>query len=274
MTERDGAFTDRLLGCVDALLVVVNENELRAVLGLMEPVSGSLVEATRNSTTFTIGMYGQFLTAVVQTSPGGQGFDGAEQKTMRAISVVKPSLVISVGVAFGRSEVEQKLGDVIVCKMVNDYTHKRLGVEEVRIRNPQPPVSPRLFNLFKNSLGWRKERAPNDFCTVKSGPLVSGPDLVDDPVEKEKRFKVFGDAIGGEMEGAAILSAIHAVQGDYKPEGIIIKAISDWADGRKNKEWQPFAAHAAAHYVLHHLKKREAFKDLGRKGNIVIGYLT
>ena len=58
----------------------------------MEPIraGGKIVQATSNSVTFLIGMYGKFLSAVVQTSPGGQGFNGAEQKTIRAIEVVKP----------------------------------------------------------------------------------------------------------------------------------------------------------------------------------------
>jgi nucleoside phosphorylase len=260
--------TDALLDKVDVLLMVVNENELRAVLGLMGPVHGGIVEAIRDSVTFMIGRFGHFLAAVVRTSPGGQGFDGAEQKTTRAVRVVRPSLVISVGVAFGKSPHTQRLGDVIVCSVINDYTHKRNGVKEVRLRSPQPPVSHRLLNLFQNQVGWRERRSqadPRDLCRVIVGPMVSGPNLIDDPTEKEKLLDMFKDAIGGEMEGAAILSAIHGIPGDQKPEGIIIKAICDWADGNKSKEWQPFASHVAASYVLHHLKKREAFGDLARK---------
>ena len=267
LTEVDRSYTKQLLACVDVLLMVVNDNEYRAVLGLMESIKagGKIVQATSNSVTFLIGMYGKFLSAVVKTSPGGQGFNGAEQKTIRAVEVVKPSVVISVGVAYGKSKESQQLGDVLVCELVNDYTYKRLGVDETRIRNPQPPVGGRLLDIFENYVGWRKERGKGEFCRVKVGPLVSGPDLVDNRGEKEKIFKIFRDAIGGEMEGAAILSAIHGIKGTHKPEGIVIKAICDWGDGSKNKQWQPFAAHAAADYVLHHLKK-EAFGDLARKG--------
>ena len=237
--------------------MVVNENEYNAVLGLMKPIESvnKIIVFTQKSVTFLIGKYGKYRTAVVQTSPGGQGPDAAEQKTVRAIEVAKPSVVISVGVAYGKSKETQRLGDVLVCNLVHDYSHKRLG-EETRIRNPQYPVGGSLLDIFKTFVGWRKERGSGENCEVKVGPLVSDSNLIDNLQEKEKILKIFPDAIGGEMEGAAIMSAIHGIQGTHKPEGIVIKAICDWGDGSKNKQWQPFAAHAAADYVLHHMKKR------------------
>ena len=266
LTEIDDSQSEEILKSVDILLMVVNENEYRAVLGLMKPIESEekIVQFTQKGVTFLIGKYGKYRTAVVQTSPGGQGPDGAEKKTIRAVEVLKPSVVISVGVAYGKSKETQQLGDVLVCNLVHDYTYKRLGENETRIRNPQLPVGGRLLDIFKNCVGWRKERGNGEICRVKVGPLVSGPYLIDNLQEKEKVFKTFPDAIGGEMEGAAIMSAIHG--STPKPEGIVIKAICDWGDGSKNKQWQPFAAHAAADYVLHHMKK-EAFADLIHKVN-------
>ena len=241
--------------------MVVNKNEYRAVLGLMKPIEsvGKIIKFTEDGVTFMIGKYGEYRTAVVQTSPGGHGFDGAVQKTIRAVDVLKPSVVISVGVAYGKSKETQRLGDVLVCNLVHDYAHKRLGKKETCIRNPQFPVGGRLLDIFKNCLGWRKERGNGEICSVKFGPLVSDSNLIDNLQEKEKILKAFPDAIGGEMEGASIMSAIQ--DRSYKLEGIVIKAICDWGDGSKNKQWQPFAAHAAADYVLHQMKK-ETFGDL------------
>lgn len=252
---------NKVLKDVVVMLMVVNENELRAVIGLMKPLSipgtnAEIIRVDRNGVTFLIGKYGRFVSAIVQTSPGGMGFDGAERKTERAIEVIKPTAVISVGVAFGRDEESQNLADVIVCEIINDYTYQRRGVKGNRIRSPYPPVGARLLNIFKNALGWKLERAPGDVIKVIKAPLISGPYLIDNPADKKELFELFPDAKGGEMEGAAILSAIHGIEGDHKPEGIVIKAICDWGDGKKDKKWQPFAAHAAASYVLHHLQNR------------------
>lgn len=242
--------------------MVVNPNEYRAVMGCMKFVSGrkKFIEVNRNDVVFQIGMYGSFVSAVVQTSPGGLGYDGAERKTERAIKAVNPSIVISVGVAFGKDEKSQQLGDVIVAEMVHDYTYQRRGKDgDVRIRSPQPPVSKRLYGIFKNDSGWQLKRPTGDVCKVITGPIICGPLVVDNLEEKKELFERFPDAKGGEMEGAGILSACET---GSKPDGIIIKAICDWGDGNKQKGWQPFAAHAAASYVLHHLKKRGTYEAL------------
>ena len=58
------------------------------------------------------------------------------------------------------------------------------------------------------------------------------------------------------------MSAVRAILGN-RLEAFVIKALAivDWADGTKGKEWQPFAAHAAASYVLYHMKTNK-FKEL------------
>lgn len=249
---------DNLISQVEALLMVVNQNELRAVIGLMKPISGNegLIQVNRNDVTFLIGVYGLFVSAIVQTSPGGAGADGAERKTVRAIEVVNPSIVIGVGVAFGRDEESQQLGDVIVGTVIQDYTYQRIGpAGKTRNRSAQPSVSPSLLNIFKNSLGWRTRYK---VCNVTTAPLISGPNLIDDLEIKKQLFQQFPDAKGGEMEGAAIL---HAIQGS-KVKVIIVKAICDWGDGKKQKDWQPFAAHAAASYVLHQLQNRGTYEQV------------
>ena len=105
---------------------------------------------------------------------------------------------------------------------------------------------------------------PDDPVTVKIDPIISGPNLIDSLEEKNKLTAYFPDAEGGEMEGAGIMFAVQSVPGN-NPEAIVIKAIVDWADGTKDKRWQPFAAHASASYVLYHMNTN-ALKGLKPKG--------
>ena len=46
--------------------MVVNDNEYRAVIGLMKPVSSmeKFIEINRNHVVFPIGMYGKFVSAI------------------------------------------------------------------------------------------------------------------------------------------------------------------------------------------------------------------
>ena len=248
--EVDELQTEEILKSVGVLLMVVNDLEYRAVLGLMNQKTG--VKITRSGVTFMIGTYGKYRTAVVQTSQGILGYDAAVLKTVRAVEVLKPSVVISVGVAYGKSKETQRLGDVLVSNLIHNYIYKREGKKRV-MQGPQYSVGGKLLNIFKNFDGWDKEGN----SSVLVGPLASGPDLIDNLQIKEEILGAFPDAIGGEMEAAGIMSVII----DSPCKMIVIKAICDWADGTKNDKWQPFAAHTAADYVLHHMKS-EAFADV------------
>ena len=242
--------------------MVVNSKETRATLALMRPISGrtKLVQTTTNGVTFTIGAFGMYRVAVVKTSPGTEGPNAATEKLERALAVVKPGFVISVGVCFGKNKAKLKFADILVANVINAYQYRRLGETGDVIRSPQPAVGARLLDIFDQTAGFNFLRAPDDPVQVKIDPLVSGPNLIDNVEVKNKLFESFPDAEGGEMEGAGILSAVRAIPGN-RPEAIVIKAIVDWADGTKGKEWQPFAAHAAASYVLYHMKTNK-FKEL------------
>ena len=83
---------------------------------------------------------------------------------------------------------------------------------------------------------------------VRTGPVISTSNLIDNATVKASLVKERPDAIGGEMEGAAIM----AVAKNKPPATcIVIKGIGDWGDGNKegSKDWKPYAARAAAYYV-------------------------
>ena len=251
------ADSQKLLAPVEAILMVVNSKETRATLALMKPINGrtKLVQTTTNGVTFTVGRFGMYYVALIKTSPGTQGPNAATEKLERALAVVKPGFVISVGVCFGKDKNKLKFADIIVANVINDYLHRYLGEDKDGIH-----VGARLLDVFNQTAGFELLRAPGDPVQVIINPLVSGPNLIDNIDVKNELFQNFPDAEGGEMEGAGILSAVHAVP-ENRPEAIVIKAIVDWADGTKGKEWQPFAAHAAASYVLYHMKT-DKFKDI------------
>jgi len=246
--------------------MVVNSKETRATLGLLEPLAGrkKLVQITVNGVTFTVGMFGLYHTAVVKSSPGTEGPNAATQKLIRALEVVKPGFVISVGVGFGINRDKLKFADIIVANIINNYTYRRIGTEEDVIHSPQFDVGAQLLDVFNQTAGFKLMRGPDDPVTVKIAPIISGPNLIDSLEEKNKLTAYFPDAEGGEMEGAGIMLAMQSVSGN-NPEAIVIKAIVDWADGTKDKRWQPFAAHASASYVLYHMNTN-ALKGLKPKG--------
>lgn len=91
-------------------------------------------------------------------------------------------------------------------------------------------------------------------------PMLSGVHLV---ASAEYRDKLKGginiEAEGLEMEGIGVIHEIASAKKRDKIEFIIVKAGCDYADEKKNKEWQPVAAMAAAEFVYHQLSKHNWF---------------
>jgi hypothetical protein len=96
--------------------------------------------------------------------------------------------------------------------------------------------------------------------------MLSGEKLVDHIDFRAQLRRFEPEAIGGEMEGAGLYVACQSKKVDW----ILVKAICDWADGKKDKDKharQQTAATNAARFVLHALQltpyQREGGPPLG-----------
>jgi len=120
---------------------------------------------------------------------------------------------------------------------------------DIDIAKSRPPSNRNLLGLFEQAHEWEFSRPDGSPCKLIPAPVLSGDKLVDNSEFKADLFKRFPHAKGGEMEGIGFCSAANSLQKPW----ILIKAICDWADGKKNDKHQPLAAAAAVslvHYVL------------------------
>ncbi|KAI1272701.1 nucleoside phosphorylase domain-containing protein [Xylaria sp. FL0933] len=88
-------------------------------------------------------------------------------------------------------------------------------------------------NLVKRTA--REDDSPK----IYYGTIASGNSLVKSPERRNeltRRFK----ALCFEMEGAGFIESLQC---------LVIRSICDYADSHKNKQWQPYAAAAAAAYA-------------------------
>jgi nucleoside phosphorylase len=69
-------------------------------------------------------------------------------------------------------------------------------------------------------------------------------------------FKHFPHAKDGEIEGVGFYAAANFLQKPW----VLIKALCDWADGKKSDNYQPLAA-AAASLVHHALVQKTIFNS-------------
>jgi nucleoside phosphorylase/tetratricopeptide (TPR) repeat protein len=192
--------------------------------------------------------------AMVLTEMGSGGVGGSQASVSRAIDALSPSAVIMVGIAFGINEAKQAIGQILVSKQLMLYELQRVETgedprDEIVPTGDRPHASARLIEAFRmGGLTW-----PEPHARISYGLVLSGEKLVDNINFRDQLMALERKAIGGEMEGAGIYVACHNAKVDW----ILVKAICDWADGKKGTRKaarQRLAASNAAAFVLHALQ--------------------
>ena len=246
----------------DVLLVTVTEVEGRAVLAEFESqrskgfIQGDINPNqiyVSNKTYFDLGTIKGAKIFMVRSEMGAGGPAGSQATVTEAIQALSPSAVIMLGISFGVDEQKQKIGDILVSRQLELYEHQRVGIDsagELKIipRGDRPSASPRLLDRF----GASQLRWPESEAKVQFGLILSGHKLVDNQDYREQLRSFAPEVIGGEMEGEGLYSAAHGAKVDW----IVVKAICDWADGKKYEkkaERQKEAAKNAARFVIHTL---------------------
>lgn len=254
------SFTPDLVKGIKVLLMTATITELRAVMGYLKPRNGheKVVVTFVDDSFIYVGKYGEYPVAVAMTAYGKsqQGSIEVLHFLYGIKSIINPKYIIAIGICYGMDPSEMNPADIIVSEKVCDAA-MRIGAQP-HTRGNEYRASQKLLGMFSTSemMGFEMKRDDaGNSVKVKTGILIARPDLVDDVEYKEllKRACNKPDALGGEMEGAGIMSFAEKIN----IKAIIIKAIGDYGDGNKAgmKGWKEFAAHAAARYVHFIMKK-------------------
>lgn len=233
----------------DVLLVTVTEVERDAVLEFFP--HATLLHLAFQSY-YHLGLVGGARVYLVQQPDMGSGNAGGSILTIfKGILALAPATVIMVGIAFGFEPEKFAIGDILISEQIQLYEFQRVSSNaqnrpHFQARGARPAVSPRLLSLFKNNAhGWSGQQ-------TAFGVILSGDKLIDNVIYRDEIRGFAPEALGGEMEGAGLFAASqdHAHPVDW----ILVKAISDWADGNKGankKANQLKAARSAARFVFH-----------------------
>lgn len=180
----------------------------------------------------------------VRCEMGSSTIGGSLPTLLRLFSALKPSAAIMLGIAGGLQPTKQKIGEIIVSERLYSYEPQRVGTEEVIHRGDKVPASTSLLRLAREAASaWRGAR-------VHIGLLASGEKVVDNQRFADDLRGREPELLGVEMEGHGLFVAAYTNKVDW----IVIKAISDFADGSKNTlrkhAHQKRAAANAAAFVL------------------------
>lgn len=248
------------------LLMVANRVELEELLKQLQlPLSSStgIWKVRSGNRTYYCGHLGLMRVVATMCEQGNAGPGASQAAAAESIDAFKPGALILVGIAFGVNSQKQRFGDVLVASQLICYEWQRVGKGGMSIyRGPQPNSTGFLLDRFKNALDWTFPRPDGSACAVKDGPLLSGEKLIDDLVYRDQLLSEFPKAIGGEMEGAGVYAAAESKNVPW----IVVKAISDFADGMKEAgandvQVQPQAAAAAVSLVQYALSEPGFLND-------------
>ncbi len=242
----------------DILLVTVTAVEEQAVLSLFAKETEQAFQRhfIGDKTYFDLGVLNGARITMVQSEMGTGGPGGALLVVDEGIRMLSPSAVIMVGIAFGVDNQTQSLGNILVSQQLLGYELQKIASKgEIILRDDRPHASTKLLDRFRGGvLDWHGPK-------VEYGLILSGDKLIDYQDFRDQLRKLAPEAIGGEMEGTGLYSAAQRRKVDW----ILVKAICDWADGKKGEDKearQQKAAENAVQFTLHVLKQGGFVEDM------------
>lgn len=189
---------------------------------------------------FYSGTYGGREVVIVRS---GIGKVNAAVCTQILADIFEVDMIINTGVA-GSLDAAINIGDIVlsVDALQHDVDATVFGYE--------PGVIPRMQSSVFQADGHLVELA-REICSkvnpeigVHTGRVVSGDQFVSDPIVKDRLANTFNGSCT-EMEGAAIAQAAYLNHIPF----LIIRAISDKADGSAQMDYGEFEAKAIEHTV-------------------------
>ena len=239
----------------DILLVTVTPVESKAVLQVFQDAAKRPARAVSigDRMYHDLAIINDMSVFMVQSAMGAGGLGAAQQTVQKGIDALSPSAVIMVGIAFGIDAERHRIGDILVSHRLMLYDCQRAGTDKEGTlkfipRGARPDASWWLVNRFQSADPYWKSK-----IKVRLGLILSGEKLVDNLDFRRQLREFEPEALGGEMEGAGLYAACQ----DRGVPWILVKAISDWADGHKDQnraQHQRLAARNAARFVLHVLE--------------------
>ncbi|MFD8527594.1 purine phosphorylase [Streptosporangium canum] len=186
----------------------------------------------------------------------GTGNQAAAVLAERAINAFKPAALLFVGVA-GALYSHIALGDVVVATRVYAYHGGTSEDDGLKSRPRGWEISHSADQIARHiarSGSWKRALPTGSRdCEVRFGPIAAGEVVLNSRVSAHARWirEHYNDAQAIEMEGAGVAHAGHL---NRSLPVVVVRGISDWADGTKEttdrERWQQRAVANAAAFAV------------------------
>lgn len=248
----------------DVGIIAALQVELDAILSFMPDNTRVTFEQSDNRTYYR----GEVKTSngkklqVVTTLLPSMGNVSSALAASDLIRLWGPSKVFVVGIAGGTRSTEQSLGDILVADKIVHYEPQKIRPDGPELRHRILEADPLLYDRALNlqTDDWWKNipvdvlpDASFDYSPkVHFGPLASGEKVIADIATIQGLQRHIAKLVGVEMESAGVASAAF---GAAKHIGFLtVRAISDFADKKKDDRWRKGAAYSAAAWAFELLR--------------------
>jgi nucleoside phosphorylase len=170
--------------------------------------------------------------------------------TYRAIEMFRPSVVILIGITAGIKG-EVCLGDIVVPDTVMEYEATKVAPANEEDRGRRIPLDPDLISTVK---AWGKVsevlegisrlRPEPGASSISTATMASGSKVIADAGRAKLIAATSGKVAAVEMEALGVVEACRRSNPTIR--ALIVKAVSDYADRKKDDRWHAFTTHAAA----------------------------
>lgn len=249
------------------LFVVATDIEREALMAVTSPIpdAGEMLAYSQDGTQYFIAMLGEYACVVAQcTHPGNSSTGGAAQTTRKALTLWKPSAAFLSGIACG-NPLRTRLNDVVISDIVVPYEPRRITPDsDIPYGHTYSPIRA-LRDIFAHHTWDSSSR-------MLPGAVLSGEKLIDNEKYRDRILACHGKSAAIEMEATGFVMECE----DAGVPWLVIKAISDYGDGKKNslRASRTTAADSAAQFccsVFTH-GNVAAFKQMGIRPHLTGKY--
>ena len=228
------------------LLVVATMLELQEITNFYAQKHSVPSFSIGSHTYWNLGIINNSEIFLCKTAMGAKGQSGAILGVKDAIDAINPDYIIQVGLCFGLKPSKQKLSEVLVSSILQDYEPAKNTANGIVPRGERIPANATLIDRFESAyLDWDETKTEIHF-----GLILTGEKLSDSEEFVNSLKEAFPDAIGGEMEGGGLLASAHRESKGW----ILVKGICDWGFN-KDDDLQKQAVQNAIEFVNFTLEK-------------------
>lgn len=183
----------------------------------------------------------------------GMGQLNAAILSSKVIQLFNPKKLILVGIS-GGLDYQIPLGDVIVSEQIVDYEIGKITSKGFSPRWSVYPCDAGLLNGVNNIRSDHWQRYITTSCPIGEnkpgfhvGTYLSGNKVIANEKMAGALKAIWSRASAIEMESAGIAAVLRQIS---NPPGFVtVKSICDYADSKKNDDWQAYAADTAASFA-------------------------